>query len=139
MVSNGGQRGATGSNEGRKWEATVSNGEQWGAMGINGLSLSHFCGACISPKYTTHLHTRKHYNGCHHLQPISHLRGAMLKDVRLNRRHVRVDLVGRAKLVRGLVRSRKEEGRRKKEEVRREKEKGKRKKGKETLGVRSKK
>ena len=37
---------------------------------------------------------------------ISHLRGAMLKDVRLNRRDVRVDLVGRGKLAnrRGCVR-----------------------------------
>jgi len=40
---------------------------------------------------------------------ISHLRGAMLKDVRLNRRDVRVDLVGRSKLVRGLVRRKKED------------------------------
>ena len=40
---------------------------------------------------------------------ISHLRGAMLNDVRLNRRDVRVDLVGRGKLVRGLVRRKKED------------------------------
>ena len=108
MVSNEGQRGATG--------------------GVNGGQDQSLLRSVHFPQYTTHLHTRKHYNGCHHLQPISHLRGAMLKDVRLNRRHVRVDLVGRAKLVRGLVRRKKEEGRRKKEEGRREKGKGKREK-----------
>ena len=91
-----------------------ANGEQCGAKGINGFSLSHFCGAAFPPIHNTPPHAQT-LQWVSSSQPISHLRGAMLKDVRLNRRHVRVDLVGRAKLVRGLIRRKREEGRRKKE------------------------
>jgi hypothetical protein len=81
-------------------------------MGGNGgqfLTCAEPCTPPNPPCTSTHIHTHKHYHGFHHLQLISHLRGAVLKDVRLNRRDVRVDLVGRGKLVRGLVRRKKED------------------------------